>query len=306
MTTAQLLHFVVRNVTYTLTATGYTVTCYTNNPCHLWLRWTNIKPQKHINPTIVRGAVAGTYIDQCFVVYTDVEQQEPGDTYTHTFILEPWPYCETRWFYFWGTVGEQLSPSASAIFYFHSTHPPFPTPKCRAITPPFGAFSVFNCYDVASAFIPFHTYQCTSVDIILYNPNPLPQCHDGRFWIFNADANGRPTTILTGPYAFIIPDIPWLEELLINVPITPTTLNALSIYAIAVGTRDWTIGWPWAGMPGIGYRRASGPTCGVLPCFFYYRISYRDRDRPCGGVVEDWGGFMDNLTLYYQCYGHLL
>ena len=113
------MHFVVRNVIYALTTNGYLVTCYTNYPCHLWLRWTNIIPQKHVNPVIVRGAPVGTYIDQCFVVFNDVEQNEAGDTYTHTFTLEPWPSCERRWFYFWGTVAGVISPSASAIFTKH-------------------------------------------------------------------------------------------------------------------------------------------------------------------------------------------
>ena len=119
MVEPQFLHFVVRSVTYQLTDTGYIVTCFTNYPCHLWLRWTNIIPQKHINPVIVRGAPVGTYIDQCFVVFNDVEQNEAGDTYTHTFTLSPWPSCERRWFYFWGTVAGVLSPSASAIFTKH-------------------------------------------------------------------------------------------------------------------------------------------------------------------------------------------
>jgi hypothetical protein len=123
MTTIQLLHFVVRNVTYAAAGTGYLVTCYTNYACHLWLRWTATVPQKHVNPIIVRGAPVGTFIDQCFVVYNDIEQNEPGDTFTHSFTVEPWPYCQTRWFYFWGTVGGQLSPSASALFSFHSLLP---------------------------------------------------------------------------------------------------------------------------------------------------------------------------------------
>jgi len=118
-----LLHFVVRNVEYTLTASGVIVTCYTNYPVHLWKRETTTQPQKHVNTRMVRGAPIGTYIDQCFVVYTDHEQQEPGDTFTHTFIQEPWPFCETRWFYFWGTVGGELSPSCSAIFSYHRIKP---------------------------------------------------------------------------------------------------------------------------------------------------------------------------------------
>jgi hypothetical protein len=111
-----LLHFVVRNITFTPTANGYTVITYTNNPVHLWKRETTTEPQKHIIPVERRGTLAGTFIDQCFVAFTDVEQNEAGDTFTHTFTQEPWPACETRWFYFWGTVGGVVSPSASAIF----------------------------------------------------------------------------------------------------------------------------------------------------------------------------------------------
>jgi len=126
MVAPQLLHFVVRDLTYTDIVTGMIVTCYTNNPCHLWLRYTTTPTQKHVKTKMVRGAPVGTYIDQCFVVFTDVEQNEPGDTYTHTFTLDPWPVCQTRWFYFWGTVDGQLSPSASAIFSKHHYSPPAP------------------------------------------------------------------------------------------------------------------------------------------------------------------------------------
>jgi len=119
------LLFAVRNVTFTPTVTGYLVTVYTNNPAHLFMRWTETIPQKHVNKTIVRGAPVGTYIDQCFVVFTDTEQNELGDTWTHTFTLDNWTYCQTRWFYFWGTVGGVLSPSASCILKHHSTIYPF-------------------------------------------------------------------------------------------------------------------------------------------------------------------------------------
>jgi hypothetical protein len=303
VTTAQLLHFVVRNVTYTITATGIQVICYSNNPCHLWLRWTNIVPQKHVITRIVRGAPIGTYIDQCFVVYTDVEQQELGDTFTHTFILEPWPVCETRWFYFWGTVEGQLSPSRSAIFSYHRISPPFPTPRCQCISPPLGGAGLYNCCDCASAFIPLTSYKCTSVDIKFYRETAAVQCHDGRFWLFNADANGRPTTMLTGPYACIIPDLPVLGEVIINVPITPTTLNAGSIYAVASGTRDFTIGQWYMLTPKIGFSRASGPTCGVTPIHFYRRIFNRIKDQPCGDNISDWTELPGVGWLYYQCYG---
>lgn len=119
MVTPQLLHFAVLSITYTLTATGYKIVCVTNNPCHLFMRYSTTPPQKHIHHKMVRGAPVGTYIDQCFVAYHDNEQEEPGNTITHTFIKEHWPGCQTRWFYFWGTVAGELSPSASPIFIKH-------------------------------------------------------------------------------------------------------------------------------------------------------------------------------------------
>jgi len=136
MTVSQLLHFAVTYFHVINTQLGCIVECYTNNPCHLWMRWTSIVPQKHINPVVRRGATVGTYIDQCFVVYEDNEQQEPGDTIIHTFLKEPWPPCTERWFYFWGTVAVQLSPSVSAIFYHHRICVPVEPPFITLFTEP--------------------------------------------------------------------------------------------------------------------------------------------------------------------------
>jgi len=128
MATAQLLHFAVLTIAYANSADGVIITVTTNNPCHLWLRISDHMPQKHLHAAESRGALVQTYIDQCFVAYTDIEQQELGDTYTHTFAVAPWPVCTLKWFYFWGTVAGQLSPSASPIFAYHKkTQPLEPT-----------------------------------------------------------------------------------------------------------------------------------------------------------------------------------
>jgi len=111
--------FAVLTISYNYFATNFPITITTNNPCHLWLRWSVTVPQKHINPIIVRGAPIGTYIDQCFVAFHDIEQSEPGDRWTHTFYSPAWPACQRRWFYFHGTVGGIVSPSASPIFTKH-------------------------------------------------------------------------------------------------------------------------------------------------------------------------------------------
>lgn len=65
----------------------------------------------------------------CFDVYTDNEQEEAGDTLTHTFIKEPWPYCQERWFYFHGEINGIPSPSTSCIFYKHPIASLLPTHK---------------------------------------------------------------------------------------------------------------------------------------------------------------------------------
>lgn len=135
MTDPWLLRFVVRRITYTLTDFGFEIVCYTNNPCHLFLRYTKTRPQRHIHARTVRGAPVGTYIDQCFVNYHDNEQEEAGDTYTHTFLKEPWPYCETRWLYFWGTVDGNLSPSKTCIFQKHQDDETLPMMELLILEP---------------------------------------------------------------------------------------------------------------------------------------------------------------------------
>ena len=104
---------------YSPPAPCVTIITTTNIKVHQFMRWSLVLPQRHVKPIIVRGAVAGTYIDQCFVSYQDAEQQEPGDTLTHTFILCDWPICQTRYYYLWATKLAQLMPSASPIYSYH-------------------------------------------------------------------------------------------------------------------------------------------------------------------------------------------
>ncbi|GAH84088.1 unnamed protein product, partial [marine sediment metagenome] len=54
----------------------------------------------------------------------DNEQEEAGDTLSHTWLKSNWPVCETRWFYFVGSQGGTPSVSETAIFKFHFPAPP--------------------------------------------------------------------------------------------------------------------------------------------------------------------------------------
>lgn len=99
----------------------YTYACVhtTDDICHLWLRYSFNKPQRHYHARTLRGLVlmADTYY--CFTGYIDIEQEEAGDTLTHTFIVTPMPACRPFWFYFHGQVAGVNSPSTSPIFGRH-------------------------------------------------------------------------------------------------------------------------------------------------------------------------------------------
>ena len=304
MTTAQLLHFVVRNVTYTITAAGVQVVCYSNNPCHLWLRWTNIVPQKHVNTVIVRGAPMGTYIDQCFVVYTDVEQQELGDTWTHTFILEPWPVCETRWFYFWGTVSGVLSPSRSAIFSYHRISPPFPTPRCKSTLPPFSYSGTYSCYRWSCAFQPTIGYRATSIDLYFKRWGATLQAQTGMLHLFTANPNCSPATIILGPVNFTLPPLAPNATYTVNVPFTPTILTAGVKYAFAWMFYDYQ---PSFERPYIGFGMASHENCTPTPaCSRQIWIQRYDQVRrtACTTLLQDWYQYTNANAQSFQFYGH--
>jgi len=114
----------VNTIDQTLTASGYRIVIQTDVPCHLWMRWTVIPPQEHLIQRTKRGLPLMLEKYYCFDVYEDNEQEEAGDTLEHTFIKEPWPICETRYFYFQGQIAGTPSPSTSNIFSKHRIQPP--------------------------------------------------------------------------------------------------------------------------------------------------------------------------------------
>jgi len=117
------LHFSVRDVTFTPTDTGVEVVVKTDVPCRLICRQTSTVPQIHKKPVLRRGEWLADDVRFCFVVYTDHEQEEPGDTLIHTFIKEPWAPCTTKWMYFWATIAGEVCVSTSAIFTHHNPVP---------------------------------------------------------------------------------------------------------------------------------------------------------------------------------------
>jgi hypothetical protein len=121
VTSLELQHFAVLEVSYSHFETSIVITSTTNNPCHLTLYYTDKQPLRHTTSRVVRGLSLPWGAYWCFVAWNSVEQQEAGDTLTHTFEVPDWSYCQTKWFAFRGTVAGELSPSVSALLMHH--HP---------------------------------------------------------------------------------------------------------------------------------------------------------------------------------------
>ena len=88
----------------------------TNNPCHLTCYVTSIEPLKHPTTRIVRGLSVPWGVYFCMVSWHAFEQEEAGDTLTHTFVIPEWSQYHRKWFTFRGTVSGEISPSVGPIF----------------------------------------------------------------------------------------------------------------------------------------------------------------------------------------------
>jgi len=109
----------IKDFQYAYRCNGYIITVTTDIPCHLYLRYTVSPPRIHVIPTYKRGIQIHGDPYFCFVAYTENEQEEAGDTLIHTFIKFNWPVCQTRYFYFVGSVSGTFCVSTSAVFKLH-------------------------------------------------------------------------------------------------------------------------------------------------------------------------------------------
>jgi len=139
-----ILYWALRTIEQTQIAGGFTIVTTTDTACHQWLRHTLVAPQKHPKPVMRRGLLIMYDARFCFVAFDDLEQNEPGDTFTHTFTWTGWENCQTRYFYFWATnLGEPMkstSPLFSKHYYYEA--PPYGPPETDRFYPTPGALGV--------------------------------------------------------------------------------------------------------------------------------------------------------------------
>lgn len=237
----------VRDMQYSYYCDGFKIVATTDIPCHLYMRWSTTTPQKHIVPKFMRGIFMHEDIYLCFVAYTDNEQEEAGDTLTHTFVKRTWPICETRWFYFWGKVAGQTCVSTSAIFELHfdiQTHPYAGEDSNRTIRQTNVNWDI--CHDAASGTIhpwygpPFYHLFAGSHQVASY-------FIDRAFLAFNTPAiPGHPTP--AAGFLSLYPSIIWADWLpypnlyitrgVQSDPIVPTNYGDQLPYTIVGGQKS--------------------------------------------------------------------
>lgn len=115
-------HISFRDVKFTPSATQVKIVATTDTASHLWLRWTDVHPRIHYQTERRRGTAWMTDLRFCFDVFTDIEQDEGGDTLTHTWTIADWPYCTTKYFYLYGSISGEKCVSTSPTFRYHNDY----------------------------------------------------------------------------------------------------------------------------------------------------------------------------------------
>ncbi len=153
---------------------GFIVTTTTNAACHLYLRYSNVFPRIHRKSIARRGLVMGWDARYCFTVYQHIEQNEEGDTLTHTFTWPGWVNCNTRYFYFWGTMFGLEMVSDSPIFWLHYLWevPPEPLLKEYHDSPLLAIRDIAGGSEVAQSFTPQENYAVLKLDLPLWKTEP--------------------------------------------------------------------------------------------------------------------------------------
>lgn len=84
--------------------------------CHLYLRFKDEPPEWHARLTSRRGVPITNDPGLAMQEYDQVEQEQPGDTLCHLFILAPFPAKTRIWYYFMGTIDGGDVKSRSQFF----------------------------------------------------------------------------------------------------------------------------------------------------------------------------------------------
>lgn len=99
------------------------ITFDTDVAVHAWLCHSTEPPNMHLLTKTVRGLRVMGSPYYCFLKQDCFEQDEAGDTLTHTFTWPGWYTCLWQWFFFKATVAGVWTPTQWGIFKKHYLAP---------------------------------------------------------------------------------------------------------------------------------------------------------------------------------------
>ena len=114
-------NFAILSWSGTNTAVADTIICQSDIPCHLYVRWSLVANQVHMEVSQTGKYQGRERPYYCFVAWHGIEQIEPGNTILHTFIVPIPTTMPCIYFGFVGLVSGHVSPSSTAIFKYCPT-----------------------------------------------------------------------------------------------------------------------------------------------------------------------------------------
>lgn len=247
-------------------AGGFTIVLATDTPCHLWLYWTDKVPWVHRASTIKRGLAIPWDAYWCYVSWTMIDQEEAGDTTTHTYIWTGWEVCQTKYFRFHGTIAGETSPSDSPIFRKHYT---------AYVPPPPEYYSFVPCDPTTGDMVDQYNHRGYAFEAALSGyPLSLIACFDKfrntrngilEFWNVGDDWK---------PYGAAIASIVVYDD---DIPMYPNKKDVAfpvhSVSLIAGNRYAWTFHLPTQGYPYAWNIYKTGGCTEGNPGFRIYRTS---------------------------------
>ena len=265
---------------------GVKLVVTTDIACHLYMRWSHNPPRSHSIPALRRGLLMHTDLYFCFTAYHDNEQEEDGDTLTHTFLKTPWAVCECRYFYFWGKVGDTMCESDTPCFQLHLPAPDVPvepatqSDDCQLLhDSDNGPCQFWNAF--SQTFTPDHTYYATGLSLLLTQydltkKGPLViklELNEPPYW----DAPLLWSRALNSIDLPLYGDYRYTSYVLPNILILLGTTYRITVHT-TWGWKNWVNGVWVEGEPQAGIRwRAKTITNPYPRGSSWYGVNYRDK-----------------------------
>jgi len=295
------LHFLIIDFTITCGTNQLIFVATTDVACHLTLHLSHEEPIIRRIPYQKRGADFELSSVTCFVEVDTIDQDEAGDSNTHTFTVPLVAYGLMHYWYLTGTQGGTPMISISQIFTAHCEKPLIET--CCHSTPSSGHLqqNVYPCWKVSYAFTPKYDFEPTefTLHLALFLANPPPPWVQIEIW--TTDHTAEPLIKIGGSAQVPVPGMTssWQAY---KFPLTCQKLLANNHYA----TTWWTSYYPRSSpYKQAIVRRGTGDTCGYTggaPVKTGYQNCYSDWWRPCNCYRRPWGAYT-NSTHYFSFEG---